>query len=140
MSGQAPVDFDQAIRDCIAKDDRYQPQAYHAVRLGLDHAQRIVHGEPRKGARAQARSRHVSGPQMLEGFRLHVLETYGPLGYPLLQNWGIKRTADVGNIVFNLIGSGLFGKSDDDKPEDFAGVYDFREAFQRPFEPTRRRG
>lgn len=140
MPDQPAMDFDDAIRACVAKDNRYQPQAYHAVRLGLDQAQRIVHGEPKKGSRAAARSRHVSGPQVLEGFRQHVLESYGPLGYPLLQNWGVRRTADVGNIVFNLINSGLFGKSDDDKPEDFAGVYDFREAFQRPFEPSKRRG
>lgn len=139
MSDKAPVDFDDAIRVCVAKDPRYQPMAYHAVRLGLDHAQRTVHGELKKGARAAARARHVSGPQVLEGFRQHVLESYGPLGYPLLQNWGVKRTADVGNIVFNLIDSGLFGKSEEDKPEDFAGVYDFKEAFQRPFEPTKRR-
>lgn len=133
------MDFDEAIRVCVAKDARYQPQAYHAVRLALDQAQRIVHGEPKKGTRLSARSRHVSGPQVLEGFRQHVLETYGPLGYPLLQNWGVKRTADVGNIVFNLIDSGLFGKSEEDKPEDFAAVYDFKETFQRPFEPSRRR-
>jgi len=133
------MDFDDAIRSCLAKDNRYQPQAYHAVRLGLDQAQRIVHGELKKGAKSTARSRHVSGPQVLEGFRQHVLESYGPMSYPLLHNWGVKRTADVGNIVFNLIDSGLFGKSDDDKPEDFAAVYDFKEAFQRPFEPTKRR-
>ena len=139
MSDKAPVDFDDAIRACVAKDPRYQPMAYHAVRLGRDQAQRTVHGALKKGARATARVRHVSGPQVLEGFRQHVLESYGPLGYPLLQNWGVKRTADVGNIVFNLIESGLFGKSDDDKPEDFAGIYDFKEAFQRPFEPSRRR-
>lgn len=136
---ETPVDFEDAIRTCIAKDNRYLPQAYHAVRLGLDQAQRIVHGETKKGAKATARSRHVSGPQVLEGFRQHVLESYGPMSYPLLHNWGVKRTADVGNIVFNLIDSGLFGKSDDDKPEDFAGVYDFKEAFQRPFEPSKRR-
>jgi uncharacterized repeat protein (TIGR04138 family) len=56
-----------------------------------------------------------------------------------LQNWGVKRTADVGNIVFNLINSGLFGKSDDDKHEDFAAVYDFKETFAKPFEPAKRK-
>lgn len=129
------MDIEEAIRECVRKDPRYRPQAYHAVRLGLDQAQRLVHGEPKKGAKAAARSRHVSGPQVLEGFRQHCLEAYGPMAYPLLGNWGVRRTADVGNIVFNLIDSGLFGKSEEDRHEDFAAVYDFKEVFQRPFEP-----
>jgi len=129
------VDIEEVIRACVAKDPRYRPQAYHAVRLGLDHAQRSVHGEPRKGAKPSSRARHVSGPQVLEGFRQHCLEAYGPLTYPLLANWGVRRTSDVGNIVFNLIDSGLFGKSDDDRPEDFENVYDFKAAFVHPFRP-----
>lgn len=129
------MEIDEVIRTCVAKDPRYRPQAYHAVRLGLDHAQRAVHGEPKKGARASARSRHVSGPQMLEGFRQHCLEAYGPMAYPALSNWGVRKTADVGNIVFNLIDGGFFGKSEEDSPADFANVYDFKEAFVRPFQP-----
>jgi uncharacterized repeat protein (TIGR04138 family) len=57
--------------------------------------------------------------------------------YPLLHNWGIRKTADVGNIVFNLIDTGLFGKSDDDRHEDFANVYDFKATFLEPFQPGR---
>lgn len=129
------MDIEDVIRDCVAKDPRYRPQAYHAVRLGLDHAQRTVHGEPRKGARLTSKSRHVSGPQVLEGFRVHCLEAYGPMTFPLLHNWGVRRTSDVGNIVFNLIASGLFGKSDDDQPQDFSTVYDFKAAFASPYEP-----
>lgn len=131
------MDIEEVIRACVAKDPRYRPQAYHAVRLGLDQAQRAVHGEPRKGSRPSARSRHVTGPQMLEGFRQHCLESYGPLTLPLLANWGVRRTSDVGNIVFNLIDGGFFGKSEEDSPGDFANVYDFREVFAQPFLPGR---
>ncbi|MFN7340651.1 MAG: Minf_1886 family protein [Opitutia bacterium] len=131
------MDIDEVIRACVAKDPRYRAQAYHAVRLGLDQAQRSVHGEPRKGAKASARSRHVSGPQMLEGFRHHCLEAYGPMAYPLLANWGVRKTSDVGNIVFNLIEGGFFGKSDEDSPADFSNVFDFKEAFAQPFVPGR---
>jgi uncharacterized repeat protein (TIGR04138 family) len=131
------MDIQEVILSCVAKDPRYRPQAYHAVRLALDHAQRNVHGEPRKGSRANSRSRHVTGPQVLEGFRQHCLDTYGPMTYPLLHNWGIRKTADVGNIVFNLIDTGLFGKSDDDRHEDFANVYDFKATFLEPFQPGR---
>jgi uncharacterized repeat protein (TIGR04138 family) len=127
------MDFDEVIRQIRAKDARYKPQAYELVRLGLDQAQKDVHGDPKKGK--PDANRHVSGPQLLEGFRRHVLETYGPLSYPLLHSWGLRRSQDVGNIVFNIIETGLFGRSEEDRLEDFADVYDFKEVFLLPYEP-----
>jgi uncharacterized repeat protein (TIGR04138 family) len=38
-------------------------------------------------------------------------------------------------MVFNLIGAGIFGKTDEDSMEDFKSVYDFDEAFVKPFAP-----
>ncbi len=127
------MDFDDAVRQIREKDPRYSAQAYDLVRLSLDHAQKLVHGEPKKGKSLV--NRHVSGPQLLEGFRQHALETYGPMTYQLLHNWGLRKTDDVGNIVFNIIGTGLFGQSEEDTPEDFSDVFDFKEAFLKPFEP-----
>jgi uncharacterized repeat protein (TIGR04138 family) len=37
--------------------------------------------------------------------------------------------------VFNIIDTGLFGRSEEDRLEDFADVYDFKAVFQAPFEP-----
>ena len=127
------MDFDDAVRLIRQKDLRYQPQAYDVVHLGLDLAQKLTHGEPKKGKSTM--NRHVSGQQLLEGFRQHVLETYGPMSYPLLQNWGLRKSVDVGNIVFNIIETGLFGRSAEDNLEDFKEIYDFKEVFHKPFEP-----
>jgi uncharacterized repeat protein (TIGR04138 family) len=102
----------------------------------LDQAQKDIHGEPKKGK--SGANRHVTGPQLLEGFRRHVLETYGPMAYPLLQSWGLRKSIDVGHIVFNIIDTGLFGRSDEDRLEDFAEVYDFKEVFLLPYEPRPR--
>ena len=41
----------------------------------------------------------------------------------------IHRTEDIGEIVFEMVGVGLLGKMDEDKPEDFANGYDFSKAF-----------
>ncbi|PYJ17294.1 MAG: hypothetical protein DME94_03735, partial [Verrucomicrobia bacterium] len=41
------------------------------------------------------------------------------------------------NIVFNLIGAGVFGKTEEDSIEDFKNVYDFEEAFMKPFAPEK---
>ncbi len=128
------MDFEEAIRQLCQKDKRYMPQAYQLVRLSLDLAQKNVHGEIKKN-KVQP-NRHVTGPQLLEGFRQHVLETYGPMSYTLLHSWGIKKSVDVGHIVFNIIETGMFGRSDEDRLEDFENVYDFKDAFLRPFEPN----
>ena len=52
--------------------------------------------------------------------------------------WGIERCEDIGNMVFNLIGAGIFGKTEQDSIEDFKSVYDFRDAFVKPFLPADR--
>lgn len=131
------MDFDEATRALCEKDKRYTPQAYHLVRLALDYAQKKVHGEAKKSKEgSHAPNRHVTGEQLLDGFREYVLNTYGPMSYHLLQNWGLKKTVDVGHIVFGLIDQGLFGRSDDDNLSDFENLFDFKEAFLRPFEPT----
>ena len=52
--------------------------------------------------------------------------------------WGIRSTEDIGHMVFNLIGAGIFGKTEEDSIEDFKNVFDFHEAFVKPFEPEKR--
>ncbi len=50
----------------------------------------------------------------------------------------MRSCEDVGNMVFNLVNAGAFGKTDEDTIESFRQGYDFREAFVIPFlpEPT----
>jgi uncharacterized repeat protein (TIGR04138 family) len=55
----------------------------------------------------------------------------------VFDSWGIRSSEDVGHMVFNLIGAGIFGKTEQDSIEDFKNVYDFEEAFVKPFAPTK---
>jgi uncharacterized repeat protein (TIGR04138 family) len=55
----------------------------------------------------------------------------------VFENWGIHSSEDIGNMVFNLIGAGIFGKTEEDSIEDFKNVYDFEEAFVKPFAPAK---
>ncbi len=120
--------FFQAVQEAVAKDSRYDPHAYEFVREALHVA--VKHF--REGQEDQ----HVTGQEVLEGVRLHALEEYGPMALHLLNDWGIQRGEDIGNIVYNLIDTGYFGKKDGDSLEDFAGGYDFKEAFGAPFLPS----
>jgi uncharacterized repeat protein (TIGR04138 family) len=76
---------------------------------------------------------------LLEGLRAHALDQFGPLAKTVLESWGVRRCTDFGDIVFNLIEYNIFSKTDNDRREDFADIYDFDEAFVKPFQPAGKR-
>jgi uncharacterized repeat protein (TIGR04138 family) len=130
------VIFDEVVERIATLDPRYARDAYHFVREALDHTQKRVHKEVR--GRKDTQDRHVTGQQLLEGIREYGLQAFGPLTLFVFNEWGIRRCADFGDIVFNLVehGNGMFGKTERDSRDDFQGGYDFEEAFRRPFLPS----
>lgn len=114
---------EQVVQEIIARDNRYSFDAYQFVLEALDCTYRMI-GE----------KRHVTGGELLEGARRHALERYGPMARTVLEHWGIRRCEDIGETVFNLVGSGLLNKTEQDSREDFKGGYDFRDAFDRIFD------
>ena len=128
------IGFSEALDSIAVSDPRYQRDAYVFLRDALDFTtkqQKKVKG---------ATVRHVTGPQLLGGVRQYALKEFGPLVMTVFDNWGIHSCEDVGNMVFNLIGAGIFGKTEEDSIEDFKNVYDFEEAFVKPFAPEKPTG
>jgi uncharacterized repeat protein (TIGR04138 family) len=123
------ISFGDAVRRSVQNDPRYHPAAYELVRDAL-------HIAAKKFREENADDQHVSGQELLEGFREHVLSEYGPMSALILDQWGLQRGEDVGNIVYNLISVGYFGKNEGDSIEDFSGGYDFAAAFSEPFLPA----
>ena len=78
--------------------------------------------------------RHVSGAELAWGCRDFAQAQFGLLAPEVLAHWGITRTADFGRIVFTLVEIGLLVTQPGDLEEDFAGVYDFDEAFGETYE------
>lgn len=128
-------EFADVVGVICKEDPRYGRKAYEFVRLGLDHT---VKDLKKRGGGAEAKSRHVSGHELLEGLRTFALDQFGPMAKTVLNSWGIHRCRDFGDIVFNLIAYKVFSKTDADRPEDFDGLYDFDEAFVKPFLPAGR--
>ncbi|MEM6911468.1 MAG: Minf_1886 family protein [Verrucomicrobiota bacterium] len=122
--------FEEAVRSVSQSDPRYAEEAYLFLRDALDFTLREV-----KGGEV-AEDRHVSGPELLEGFRRYALDEFGPLARTVLEDWGLTECAQVGDLVFNLIEIGAFGKTQSDKREDFRGDYTFEAAFTAPFLPA----
>ncbi|MDF1712626.1 MAG: hypothetical protein P1U90_10340 [Akkermansiaceae bacterium] len=119
--------FEHAVASIIEKEKRFQPGAYFLVRETLDFT------VDRLAKDTSNEKRHVSGHELLLGFRDYVLQEYGPMGATILEDWGITKCRHVGEIVFLFIEHGVFGKQDSDKLEDFDEAYDFDEAFKAPF-------
>ena len=122
--------FDEALDFIRAKDPRYQREGYVFVREALDHTQKTI-GQDQGG-----RARHVTGQELLAGIRDYALAQFGPMAMMVLEEWGVHTCEDFGDIVFNMVDIGLLAKTEKDSRADFAGGYDFYEAFRKPFLPA----
>lgn len=78
-------------------------------------------------------TRHITGRELAEGVRDLAIDRFGPMARTVLEHWGIRDTTDVGEIVFALVECGILIKQDDDCIDDFLGVFDFEEAFERDY-------
>ena len=124
------IGFAEALDSIVAGDHRYHRDAYVFLRDALDYTTKQQ--KKAKGAAV----RHVAGPELLEGVRLYALKEFGPMVLTVFSFWGVERCEDIGNMVFNLIDAGIFGKTEQDSIDDFKAVYDFGDAFVKPFLPV----
>jgi len=125
------IGFAEALDSIVANDPRYHRDAYVFLRDALDYTTKQQ--KKTKGASV----RHVAGPELLEGVRQYALKEFGPMVVTVLSYWGVRSCEDVGHMVFNLIGAGIFGKTEEDSIDDFKNVFDFQEAFVKPFAPEK---
>jgi uncharacterized repeat protein (TIGR04138 family) len=122
------LDFSEAVDHLTVQDPRYHRDAYYFVREALDQAVKL-----RK--RQLGESGHVTGQQICEGAKQVALKQYGPMVPTVLDYWGVAKTEDIGEIVWNLIDLGVFGKTEADSRKDFQTVYSFHDAFVEPYLP-----
>lgn len=124
----------------IANQSGYAVEAFLFVQRGLDFTVKQIHGEPDPAAELEPldpqgdvaeSSRHVGGAELCLGLRDYALQQYGLLARLVLTRWGIRRCEDFGRIVFAMVEAGLMHKTDEDRLDDFVGVFDFKDAFGR---------
>ncbi|HEY1170016.1 MAG TPA: Minf_1886 family protein [Verrucomicrobiae bacterium] len=131
--------FEEGVEQIVAKDNRYDAEAYEFLRDALDFTQKSLGRaektmRQREGVSGDA-GNHVSGQQLLNGIRDFALQRYGPMTMMIFESWGVKRTDDFGEIVFNMVSENLLGKTENDSREDFKNVYDFDVTFRQPYLP-----
>ncbi len=100
------------------REPRYHERAYLFVLAAIEYLQ----------TRLPAR-RHVTGQELAGACRDLALEQYGLLAATVLGHWNVTSTDDFGRIVFALVDVGLLITQPGDRPQDFADIYRFDEAF-----------
>jgi uncharacterized repeat protein (TIGR04138 family) len=123
------TNFDPKLAPVVRDDPRYAYEAYEFVLHAITVTQRVMGKELREGEPVGKRH-HVSGPELLEGIRQLALAEFGMLAKTVFRAWGVHRTDDWGNIVFNLIQAELLNKTSEDRLDDFHAVYDFETALE----------
>ena len=120
--------FNEVVEQIIERDPRYGKEAYIFLKEALEFTIK-----QKKRGKTEAGS-HVNAGELLDGFRQLALKEFGPMVMTVLEYWGVRASGDVGQMVFNLIGAGVFGKTESDSVDDFNQTLDFRMAFVVPFE------
>jgi uncharacterized repeat protein (TIGR04138 family) len=123
------VNFDETVEEIFTKDPRYARDAYVFLREALDFTQKII------GKENHGKVRHVTGQELLNGIRQFALAQFGPMTKTVLDEWGVKTCGDFGELVFNMVESGLLAKTEKDSRDDFQNSYDFTDAFCKPYWP-----
>ncbi|MFT4177149.1 MAG: hypothetical protein QM627_10900 [Luteolibacter sp.] len=127
------MQFEQSVISILKREQRFDPHAYFFLKDALDFTLKRI---TENGANA---SSHVSGPQLLAGFRDLALQQFGPMASTLMQEWGVRKCQDVGDMVFHLIEEQVFGKQESDRREDFSEVFPFEESLIEPYLPRSRK-
>jgi uncharacterized repeat protein (TIGR04138 family) len=121
------MDLETAILDVAEKHGRYRPAAYHFTL-------QAVHYTVDRARQGEGGHRHVTGPEVLDGIRTLARVRFGPMAKTVFDQWGVKRTEDFGEIVFQLVEAGILGKTEEDRLSDFSRGYDFEQAFVRDYD------
>ena len=110
------------------KDGRYAWEAFEFVMEALGHSQRMFGKESPQGEAPAGPEHHVTGRELLEGVCDLARREFGLMAPVVFDRWGVRRTGDIGEIVFALINAQVLSKTDSDRLEDFQNVFDLEQA------------
>ena len=123
---QAPEQdlLEDKIQTVRRKDRRFSRHAYYFVLDALDYTMQHLGKDQLTGE-----DRHVGGRELLRGIREFAADQFGPMAGLVFDRWGVRQTADFGEIVFNLIDAELLSRRPTDSRLDFAAGFDFEQTF-----------
>ncbi len=126
--------FIKKLAPVVQADPRYAYEAYEFVFQALDHTLKSLGRDlPDENTDPNDPHAHVSGRQLVEGICVFARQEFGLMASVVFRMWGIRRTDDFGEIVFNLIEAQLMNGTPDESRADFQGLFDLEEVLARGF-------
>jgi uncharacterized repeat protein (TIGR04138 family) len=115
--------FRDGIMDRIRlREPRFDELAYLFVLAALEYCQQ----------RMEER-RHITGRELALACRDLALERFGVMARLVLDHWGVRSSADIGDVVFTLVDLGLLMSQPTDTRDEFIEVFAFDQAFEREY-------
>ncbi|NUO38103.1 MAG: hypothetical protein HOQ17_13385 [Gemmatimonadaceae bacterium] len=115
--------FRDGIMDRIRlREQRFDERAYLFVLGALEYCQQRL---PER--------RHITGRELALACRDLALERFGVLARMVLEHWGVRTSADIGDVVFTLVELELLMSQATDSRDEFFEVFDFDQAFERDY-------
>ncbi len=130
MGKKSAFDTWKKLQEVTKKDNRFSIHAYQFIFESLDFTASKL-GKKYNSSREE--ERHVTGQELSEGIKQYASKKFGFMARIIFEQWGINKSRDFGEIVFNLVESGLMGKTESDSLEDFDNLYDFKVEYDDKF-------
>jgi uncharacterized repeat protein (TIGR04138 family) len=118
----------QTIEEIASEDGRYSAEALKFVYEGLGATIRKI-----KEADDEDQPRHITGAEFSRGLARLAIERWGRLSRMVLNQWGVRTTRDLGEIVYLMINQKWMTAQETDTIEDFDDVYNFEDVFEKQF-------
>ncbi len=125
--------MDPRILDLCRKPPHFAYEAYEFVCEAVTFTMKRLGRGGAEGGKAGG-DQHVSGEELLRGVCDLAVREFGLMAPVVFKQWGVRRTDDVGAMVFDLIKVELLSKSDRDAPEDFHELFDLGQALSEGFQ------
>src|SRR5262245_35102668 len=123
------------LAELVRRDPRYAYEAYEFVFAALAHTQKMLgRSVPDDPQVEPGPNHHVTGRELAQGIRDLALREFGLMARTVFRLWGIDKTDDFGEIIFNLVDANLMSKTPTDSRADFHNVYDLDQALVRDYQ------
>jgi len=120
--------FRDAVDELRERGGRFSREAYVFLVGALGETVRALPPE----RLADAERRHLSGRELVGGVIRLAREEFGPLAATVFREWGVRRTEDLGVMVFELVAAGQLSARAEDTMSDFTGHGDLLSALEPP--------
>jgi len=117
--------FDEAVEKIRLIHKDYSSEAYHFLHDAMDYSSSQLCNKEKKG--------HLSAEELYLGCCDYAIHEYGPLAPEVLAHWGIHKSSDIGNIVYNLIEIRVFAKQKSDSKNEFDNLPTLEYLLSIPF-------